>query len=150
MGPLAIARAALLLLGAVAGVLLVNALHGGLASEDKPLGVDHAVFGLLLALAVMPGAVLAWFVRDSSNERIRGLCFGGCIVTGFVALLGGAFLWHSLLDKGEGGLPAWLALGWCMVALPVSAIDAVRARYGRVDETKEPEAPSVTDAEDGS
>lgn len=130
--PLAVTRAALVAVGTFAGVLLVRALDRGLRGTDVELGAGHVVFGILVGLAVMPGPILAFFVGPGHSERARGLAFGGCVVTMFAALLGGAMLWHRLFGTEPGpATPAeWLALAWCALALPVAGIDAVRVRFG--------------------
>ncbi len=133
--PAGVLRGTVLVLGGVSGPLLVRVLDEGFARADRPLGAAHLAFGLALAAAVMPGPLLCAFVDAGSAARLRGLAFGGCVVTAFVALLGGAFLWRAATASAPGGAAtaAWTGLAWCAMALPVAAADGIRVRWGRPD-----------------
>jgi hypothetical protein len=131
-------RIAVVLVGVAAGTLLVRALDQGLARGaaegaivERALTAGHFLFGMVLALAVSPGPPSCLFVGLESGEKSRGLAFGGCVVTAFVAMVGGAFLWQRGVAPENGGGPAaWLGLAWCALALPVAVVDAIRIRFG--------------------
>jgi len=129
----AAARCLTLGLGEVAAVLLVRVLDEGLARDLRPLDAGHLAAGLLLAAAVMPGPILCSVVSPASGARARGLAFGGCVVTSFVALLGGALLARRVLGGPGTDATSVLALAWCAVALPTAAADALRMRAGAGD-----------------
>ncbi len=128
--PFVVLRGAALGLGAIAGVLLVQALDEGLSHAAQPLSAGHALAGLVLALVVTPGPILACFVGPTSGEKARGLAVGGCTVTGFVALVGGTMLLLRARAPMDRDLTVYVALGWCAVALASTVGDGVRIWRG--------------------
>jgi hypothetical protein len=127
--PLLLFRAAVVLLGLAAGTLLVQALDSGLADEDRPLSAAHASWGALLAVTVMPGPLLGFFVGPGSGAKARGLAVGGCGVTAFAALLGGVFAFRRIGAAGALSVET-LTTGWAALALALAAIDFLRLRGG--------------------
>ena len=127
---LRVLRVAVLALGAAAGVVLVRALDAGLAGAPRDFGASHLAFGVLLALAVMPGPILGLFTAEASPPRLRGLAVGGSAVTAFVAALGGAMTVRALRSGRAQDAGLALVLAWCLLALPLSVVDILRLRKG--------------------
>src|SRR5262245_27203 len=94
--PLHLLRTGVVLLGALAGVLLVRALDEGFQGGSRPLDFGHLALGLLMAAVVMPGPLLGYLVTPASSENARGLAVGASAVTGLAAALGGAMLMRRL------------------------------------------------------
>ena len=126
---LTLLRVGVVLLGGVAATLLVQALDRGLSGEPRPLVGTHAAFGAVLAITVMPGTILGFFVGPSSGERARGLAVGGSGVTAFAALLGGAFSYRRVAEGGVS-IVEGLTLAWAVLALVLAATDYFRLRVG--------------------
>lgn len=139
VGPLGILRSVVLLAGAAAGVMLVRALDAGLAGSPRALATGHLLLGIVLAAAVMPGPILGAFLAGGSSEKARGLAVGGSAVTALAAVLGGAFLWPRVTGADPTPFESYLALGWCVLALPLAAVDWWRLRGG--ERPGDPAAP---------
>ena len=128
--PAAALRLGVVALGAASGVLLVRALDQGLAGDPRALGGGHLALGLVAAAAVMPGPILGFLVTPKSSERARGLAVGGSGVTALAAVFGGALLYGRLFLRPGAGITEVVAFGWCVLALPLAAIDWLRLRRG--------------------
>jgi len=128
--PLLLWRLAVIGIGLVSSTLLVRALDQGLVGEPRPLSGSHLSFGAVVALTVMPGPILGLFATPGSGEKLRGLAAGGSGMTAFVALLGGVLLGRRLFGEGPAGAAEGISFAWCVLALPLAAVDFLRLRTG--------------------
>ena len=131
--PVTALRIVVVALGCVAGPLLVRALDPGLAGTARTIGFGHVASGLLLAVAVMPGPLLGLFVTPRSSEKARGLAVGGSAVTALAAAFAGAVLFRRMSGGDSTGPTEVISLGWCVLSLPLAALDFLRLRRGAGD-----------------